>query len=366
MKSRLLLLATHPGEAASTRARLLAYEPALHEGGFEVSVQTFFPSESLPTIHADWQWIRKGRWVAAGAWRRWQALHGACYDAVVIHRELFPWGMPLGTALFLSQLRRRARRLIYDFDDAVYLPHRQHRTFIRCLEDPTSAGRLIAASDGVIAGNQHLAAYAARLNRRVECIPTPVDTSCFYPSLNGEPRAPCTLGWIGSPSTAKYLRSLAPVLERLVATHRFQLKVVGTGEPVAMRQILVDNRRWSLASEAEEFRSCDIGLYPLWDDEWSRGKCGFKALQFMASGIPVVASAIGMNTEIIADGVNGLLANTPEEWLAQLRRLLDDASLRRQMGEAARQTVEEHYALTRLAPKFVATIRMMLETRGQA
>ena len=363
MKPRLLFIATHPKEAPSTRNRIFAYEPALRQAGFEVDVHTFFPSEALDAINAKHRWSRKTSWVLDGAWRRWRTLRTGRHELIFIHRELFPWGMPVGMAMLMAQLRQRKTGLIYDFDDAVFLPHRQDRPVIGKLEDATSVHKLMAASDAVIAGNTYLAGYARRFNERVACLPTPVDTTRFLPA-RGTRHGPCVIGWIGSPSTAKYLQSLAPALQRLSRTHPFQLKVIGAGHTFAMPDVPLDLRPWRLEDETNEFSSCDIGLYPLWDDAWSRGKCGFKALQFMASGVPVVASAIGMNTEIIQDRVNGLLVGSHDEWLARLTELLEDAALRRTLGMAGRQTVETRYSLQQLAPRFLATIEETLATVG--
>ncbi len=359
-RPRILFLATHPREAASTRYRVLAYCPVLETAGFHVDFQAFFPSQALAAISAPGRWGRKLGWVLRGTWERWRALRLAEYDLVVIHRELFPWGMAAGTALLLRALRRRGCRVVYDFDDAMYLPQRQHRTLIGRLEDPSHARALISMSRHVIAGNGHLAAFAREITQAVTCIPTPVDTTQFTPGANGQLWRICTVGWIGSPSTAKYLRSLTPVFERLAKTHAFRLKIVGANQRWPMKGVAVDDRPWVLEREAEEFRTCEIGVYPLWDDEWSKGKCGFKALQFMACGVPVVGSAVGMNLEIIRPGDNGLLAASPEEWEAKLAQLLTDEALRKRLGSAGRQTIEEQYALSRLTPSFIETIRTAL------
>jgi len=353
---RLLFLATHPREAASTRYRVLAYEPALREAGYEVQFHPFFPSESLGTLYAPGRLSDKIAWVLSGMRRRLELLRNGRYELVLIHRELFPLGISTGMALLERELGRRGTPVIYDFDDAVFLPHRGNRGLVGRLENTRSVPRLIAASRRVIAGNSFLAGYAAKLNPDVVCIPTPVDTDRYVPRPNGSPALRLTVGWIGSPSTAKYLVWLAPVFQELARTHRFRLKVVGAGQPVRIPGVELDCREWDLRTEAEEFRNCDLGVYPLWDDEWSRGKCGYKALQFMASGVPVVASAIGMNNQIISHAENGLLVSSPKEWLGALQTLLEEPELRRRFGEAGRRSVEEHYALSRIAPKFLEAL----------
>ncbi len=357
---RLLFLATHPLEVASTRYRVLAYEPALREAGYEIQFHPFFPSESLEELYAPGKAGSKTGWLLKGARKRLEVLRGTRYDLVFIHRELFPLGLLPGMALLEGELRRHGAPVIYDFDDAIFLPHRRNRGLVGKLENTHSVRHLIALSRRVIAGNSFLAEYAAKLNPDVVCLPTPVDTDRYVPRSNNPGGSLLTVGWIGSPSTAKYLLSLTPVFQQLARTHRFRLKVVGAGQPVRIPGVEVDCKGWDLQTEAEEFRNCDIGVYPLWDDEWSRGKCGYKALQFMASGVPVVASAIGMNNQIIRHGTDGLLARSPEEWLPALERLLDGSELRRRLGDAGRRSVEEQYALSQFAPKFLQALEEIL------
>ena len=165
------------------------------------------------------------------------------------------------------------------------------------------------------------------------------------------------MGWIGTPTTAVYLRAIAAPLARLAAKRKFVFRVSGSGDPIAMDGVSVANEPWSLDGEVQLFNTCDVGVYPLADDEWARGKCGFKAIQFMACGVPVVASAVGVNREIIHDGVNGFLASNDDEWVEKVGRLLDDPSLRRRLGTAGRQTIEVRYSLRVNAPKIVATLR---------
>ncbi len=362
-KARILFLATHPKEVASTRYRVLAYDSSLRREGYETTFHPFFPSEALESLYAPRRWGDKAHWLLRGTGTRRKILRCERYDLLFIHRELFPLGVSAGMALLDGELRRTGCPIIYDFDDAIFLPHRQNRGLAGKLENPGSVQNLIGMSQQVIAGNTFLAEYAGRLNPRVHCIPTPVDTSRYFPSANNRHDANPILGWIGSPSTAKYLLSLAPVFRQLARTHRFRLRVIGAGEQIQIPNVDVDCRTWGLGTEAEEFRTCDIGLYPLWDDQWSRGKCGYKALQFMASGVPVVASAIGMNTEILRHRTNGLLVQSAEQWVESLSELLDNPKLRRQLGEAGRQSVEEQYSLTHLTPRFLGTLEETLPSR---
>jgi glycosyltransferase involved in cell wall biosynthesis len=174
------------------------------------------------------------------------------------------------------------------------------------------------------------------------------------------------VGWIGTPTTAGYLRAIVPVLAQACRARPFQLRVAGAGLPIAIDGMDVDNAAWTLQDEVALFSVCDIGVYPLPDDEWAKGKCGFKAIQFMACGVPVVASAVGVNREIIEDGVNGFLAASEREWVEKLTLLAGDATLRKQLGEAARQTIFDRYSLHVNAPRMAAALRAALDTsRGR-
>src|SRR5262249_1468114 len=200
---------------------------------------------------------------------------------------------------------------------------------IGALKQPGKVATIIRHSDRVIAGNDFLAAYARRFNDAVRVIPTCVDTARFVPSpdafsRNGS-RAPRELvvGWIGSPTTASYIRGLTGVFKRLRARYSFALRVSGAGEALDIAGIRTENPEWTLDREVQLFNTCDIGVYPLLDDEWSKGKCGFKAIGFMACGVPVVAAAVGGNREIVPGGGNRFLVSPQDEGGDQPGRALE-------------------------------------------
>ncbi|HXA11536.1 MAG TPA: glycosyltransferase family 4 protein, partial [Mycobacterium sp.] len=246
--------------------------------------------------------------------------------------------------------------IVYDFDDAIFLPNvSDANRFIVSLKWAGKVPGIVRLSARVIAGNDFLADFARRHNHSVVTIPTCVDTDKFMPRTDGlGGRPPLVIGWIGSPTTASYLSMLAGVFRSVYADTPFQVKVSGAASDVVFAGVPIANAPWSLADEVSLFNTCDVGVYPLTDDEWSKGKCGFKAIQFMACGVPVVASAVGENVAIIEDGVNGFLAATPAEWESKLHRLLTDAPLRARIAAAGRRTVEERYSLRVCAPRVAA------------
>jgi glycosyltransferase involved in cell wall biosynthesis len=275
------------------------------------------------------------------------------YDLVLIHREAYPIGPPL----IERWLARHQVPYIYDFDDAVYLPNTSDANrMVGFLKRPTKVPEVLRRASEVIAGNAHLGAYAARYSSHVNVIPTCVDTELWKPRATDAVGQPPVIGWIGTPTTTPYLLELRDVLSALAKEHAFTLRVSGTAAPVSIRGVTVVNEPWTLEREIEMFNTCDVGVYPLPNDEWTLGKCGFKAIQFMACGVPVVASPVGVNTDIIEDGVSGLLANTESDWLRQLRMLITDVPARRRIGAAGRARIESAYSLRRHAPSVVAVL----------
>jgi glycosyltransferase involved in cell wall biosynthesis len=281
------------------------------------------------------------------------------WDVIFIYREAFPVGPPLIESL-LS--RTPGVAILYDFDDAVYLLNTSEANrAVSMLKWPSKVHTIIEHSHVVIAGNEFLADYARQYHRSVLVIPTCVDTDKFVPRAEPPSTGVPIVGWIGSPTTVRYLLEAAPILQQVASTHDFVLRVCGAGADIAIPGVAVDNVPWSKDAEVSLFNSCDIGIYPLPDDEWARGKCGFKAIQFMACGIPVVAAGVGVNREIVEDGVNGCIATTRGEWIDQLSRLIADPALRRRLGSAGRDTIEARYSLQANAPKLVAAVMGAVE-----
>jgi len=346
---RILALTTNPIEGASTRYRVLAYVPYLERQGCTVDLHSFFPSKSLATVYSSGKLLGKLCYVIEGFQKRLSQLRCHRYDLVLVHRELFP----LGLKVFLGRLGKIGARVVYDYDDAMFLPQRQGRWLLGKLEGTSSVKEIMVLSNLVIAGNDFLAAYARRYCENVTILPTAVDTERFRLRDSSRQVAHCTIGWIGSHTTVKYLYSLRSIFERLAKSYSFELNVVGASFSLSLNGLQVRQQGWGLEREVSDFQSCDIGVYPLWDDDWSKGKCGFKAIQFMAVGVPVVASEVGVNREIIQDGVNGFLATSEKEWCDKLALLLKDPELRRKIGLAGRKTVEEQYSIDVNAPKLL-------------
>jgi len=333
-------------EAASTRQRLLQYVPSLERAGFVV--------EHHPLLCDDYvRGLVTGRRpsplsvVRAYGRRLEQLLAARECDLIWVYAELFPW-LP---SAFERLALRAGKPIIYDMDDAFFIPYEGKPLLDGKLE------LLLSAAAACTCGNDFLRDYASRFCERSIVVPTVVDTARYRPARKGASR-PLTIGWIGSPSTWGSVRPLLPLIEQLCAERRVRFRVVGAGAEAKLDRFpgleLVD---WSEASEIAEIQRMDIGIMPMLDDPFQRGKSGYKLVQYMACGLPVVASPVGVNSRIVAHGENGFLASSTDEWQAALIRLLDDAALRETMGKASRALAERSYSLDSQAPRVVALFK---------
>lgn len=356
---RALALSPVPYEGAGCRYRIAQYIPHLAAQGIDLEIAPFFDREFFELVYQPDRTARKTLLFLRQAIGRLRTVlqHGR-YDLVVIYRE----AMPVGPPIIEAMLAAAKVPLVYDFDDAVFLANSSDANrWMAVLKNPRKTGAIIRRCDQVIAGNEFLAAYARRFNPSVHVIPTSIDVDRFVPRPEPHPAstpssAPITVGWIGTPTTASYLAPLAPVLRSLAAEQPFEFHVAGSSAALAYEGVPTRNLQWSLDREVDLFNQCHIGVYPLPDDDWARGKCGFKAIQFMSCGVPVVASAVGVNREIVQDGVNGFLASTADEWRHKLSALMADADLRRRLGAAGRRTIQERYSLQVNGPRVAAVI----------
>ena len=353
---KVLALSPIPEEGAGCRFRVSQYIPYLRQAGFDVTVSPFYSRDYFSFVYRPGNYLRKAAGFASLTRRRLKELSSIRdYDLVFLYREAIPIGPPY--------IERRIAKLgipiVYDFDDAIFLPavSEANKAF-SFLKNPERVSEILSISRQVTVGNEFLASYARRFNPRVTVIPTAVDTTRFMPRTDPPPAdgRKLVVGWIGSPTTFRYLESLKDVLAAVSARHPFTLKVSGAGRPVDFPGVDVQVVPWSMADEVSLFNTCDIGVYPLTDDDWSRGKCGFKAIQCMACGVPVVAAAVGVNREIITHGVNSMLASTTQDWIDHLSTLLTNPDLRRAMAIAGRRTIDACYSLRVTAPQLAAVL----------
>jgi glycosyltransferase involved in cell wall biosynthesis len=347
---RVLGLSLYGPLAASHRVRLGQYQTALAEQGIALHIQSLLVDRYLRASFAG-RWLPLPALLAALAERLSFLEQSQSFDLALLYAELVPY-LPAWLERCLLQMP-----YIYDFDDAFHLKY-QDSPFQPWLGGKVT--RLIGGAAAVTAGNATLAAYARRFNDQVRLLPSVVDTLHFQPAATLSSQ-PFTVGWIGSPSTAKFLQLLVEPLSNLAREQVVRFLVVGGSAP-AIAGVQVIELPWDLEREVPLIQSFDVGVMPLPDTPWTRGKCAYKLIQCMACGLPVVASRVGANVDAVPTGC-GMLADTADDWLSALRTLAADAGLRCRMGQAGRQWVEQRYSLKSAVPVLSEVIRSVAKQR---
>ena len=344
---KVLGLALYGSLAASTRYRLCQYAPGLAEQGIDLEVRSLLGDDYLRRRFGSGS-MPFGS-VLSAAWARFEGLRRHRADVTILYSELFP--------LVPGQIERAMLSrapYIYDFDDAFYLKYRSGRWGRLAPALGNKFDKIISGAAAVTAGNRTLAGYASGHNQAVTTLPTVVDTT-RYTAVTRSRSDTFTVGWIGSPSTAPYLDDLVTPLTRLGTEGKVRLVVVGGKAPVIPNVDVVEVE-WNEATEVSLIQGFDVGVMPLPDDDWARGKCAFKLIQYMACGVPVIGARVGTNIDVVTPEC-GYLAQNATEWADALRTLRDERTTARSMGEAARLRAEEHYSLHRNLPVFAQVIR---------
>ena len=350
---------TSPGQ----RFRIEQWEPILRDLGVEITYAPFETEELRRILYRPGHATGKVRAVLANMNRRRSDLeHLNDFDLVYVFRE----AALLGPPWFERKLARSGVPMVFDFDDAIFIKYRSPSNgYLSYLKFPQKTGEICRLSSHVMAGNQYLADYARKFNRNVAIVPTTIDTGRYDITDDKQDNEVVTIGWSGSHSTAQHLDTIRNVLVRLAQTERFKLRVIGAPD-YKIDGVDVESVTWRSATEVDDLRPIDIGIMPLPDDEWSKGKCGLKALQYMALAIPTICSPVGVNSMIIRDGVNGLLAGTETEWLEKLKTLIHSPRLRRQLGAEGRKTVEEEYSAAVQAPRVMEIFKSAVASKAAA
>jgi glycosyltransferase involved in cell wall biosynthesis len=355
---RVCALVPYPlGSVPSQRYRLEQWASDLLDEGIRLDLVPFADDHLMRLLHRAG---RTGAKVALGLMavlRRMRTLARiGRYDVVVVHRAA-----ALAGPAWIEKAVALRRPLVFDFDDAVWLLHTTaaNRRF-GWLKAPGKTASLCRMSTHVVAGNAQLAEYARAYNDKVSVVPSSVDTDAYRPAERQRPHS-VVVGWMGSSTSQTHLEQFAPMLRQIAEIRGVELRICSDREPdLADVQYLW--RRWSRDKEIRELQEFDIGIMPMPDDAWARGKGAMKALLYMAVGIPVVCSPVGTNLDVVQHEQNGLFATTSEEWRSAIQRLLQDAELRSRLGMAGRATVESSYSRRRSAAAFANVLREAART----
>lgn len=339
------------------RYRIEQWEPWLRRRGVETVFQSFKSAELHAVLSEPGMVLRKLRLSLEALRRRAAALNSLSdFDAVYLYNE----AAILGPPVFEHLIKRANVPLIFDFDDAIFLPSAGSANgLFRLLKFPRKTRTICRLASHVIVGNPYLADYVRQFNDRVTVVPSTIDLEKYKIERRTDENIPPVIGWSGSFSTLPYLKLLAGPLRKLAREERFRLRVIGAEAP-RIEGVEVENLPWRASTEVADLSTIDIGIMPLPDNEWTRGKCGMKALQYMSLGIPAVCSPVGVNSSIIRDGENGFVASTEEEWVERLTRLLRSPSLRTRLGAAGRLTVEADYSTSVHAPRVYEILKSVV------
>ncbi len=356
---RIFVFTPYPIEGPSNRYRVLQYIPHFKKKGVQVTVRPFLTSAFYRVLYQKGNTLKKAWLFFKATLQRLKDVRDArMADIIFIHRECYPLGPP-----FIERLLTLfGKPIVYDFDDAIYLPTAQSR-IRNWFKWHSKILKIISLSDEVIVCNEYLYKYAYRFNKHVTNIPTCLDTAACTSKRRWEQRKPLRIGWIGSHTTTKYLDLLVPVFKALAKRYDFELYIVGANKQLSIPGVNITQRPWELHREREDFQSLDIGVYPLLDDAWTVGKTGFKTVQFMAAGVPGVISDVGANRWIVQDGVNGFLVKTQKDWVERISRLIEDKGLREQIGRNGRRTVLEQYSVDVQLPRYLELFQKLLRPR---
>jgi glycosyltransferase involved in cell wall biosynthesis len=349
---KILFITPYPHAAApSQRFRFEQYYRYLREQGMEYETRSFWSENAWKILYSKGLFLPKVLRLVHG-WLKRLGLFFSLrkYDFVFVHRELDPLGLPLFPWLYAKVARKK---IIYDFDDAIWIPNasESNRAFMR-FKNWNNTRYMCKLAYRVSAGNHFLCAYAEEVNRHVVYNPTTIDTENLHNRIKNQNTADFTVGWTGTHSTIRYLEDILPALCEAREKTPFTLEVICDKEPdfhVPFMRFIP----WNKATEIEDLLRFNIGLMPLTEDKWSNGKCGFKALQYMALGIPALVSPVGVNTRIVDEGINGFICRTHEDWVNDITLPAQDRALLQRLSGATREKIVRDFSVRANRANFV-------------
>jgi glycosyltransferase involved in cell wall biosynthesis len=343
MKNIYFIVPYPHGEAPSQRFRYEQYRSILSEHGYDYHISAFIDMEAWGILYKPGNLVRKSIKILGGWLRRIGDIYSMSgYDFVFIHREAAPIGPPILEWIIAKILKKK---IIYDFDDAIWLPNTSSENKIAAgIKYHSKVKNICRWAYKVSCGNEYLADYAREYNQSVIVNPTTIDTLHLHNRIKDQTAGGLVIGWTGTHSTIKYLDDIVPILQELESSHNFIFAVISNTPPAFVLKSL-QYIKWSKETEIDDLLRFNIGIMPLTDDQWARGKCGFKALQYMSLGIPALVSPVGVNLSIVDNGINGMICSTAGEWKENMEMLMKDNKRIISLGIEARMKVERKYSV---------------------
>lgn len=361
-KKQLLILSLHcPNRSPSQRFRFEQYIPLLTSHHWSITHSYLLNVEDYAFFYKKGAYLYKIYILLRSLFIRFRdVIQASHFDAVFIQRESFM----LGTTIFERLISGMGVKIIYDFDDAIWLSNvSESNKELEYLKRPTKIKYLLHIADCVIAGNPYLADYAKQFNAHVKVIPTTIDTDTYKPCVRFRNKKVVSIGWSGSLTTILHFDFITPILEEIQKKFQDKVEFLVVGAKSYQHERLnIKSIAWTAETEVASLNHFDIGIMPLPDNNWTRGKCGLKALQYMALGIPAVVSDVGVNASIVRNGKDGFVAKSSQEWVAYLSLLIEQPHLRKEMGTKGRQRVEQYYSLHSQSELYLNTINSVNKT----
>lgn len=355
---KILFIGPHrPNRNPSQRFRMEQYFPYLAAQRFAFDYSWFIDEGDDRIMYSRGNTVGKFfLFMKAIVTRLGDVLKANRYDFIFVQREAFM----TGSVFFEKRFSKSKAKLVFDFDDAIWLPDTSSANEkLAWLKRPSKTNDIIAISDLVIAGNPYLANHARAFNKNVVMIPTVVDTSVYKPMPKNH--AAVCIGWTGSSSTLRHFQILIPVLKQLKEHYGNAVRFCAISDKNdKLKEEWIEHIGWEINTEVALLHEFDIGIMPLPDDDWSKGKCGLKVIQYLSLGFPAVASPVGINPQLVLPAKNGYLASTDQEWFDALSKLIESPALRDQYGKSGRLLIEENYSVASQLPRLLSSLRALV------
>jgi glycosyltransferase involved in cell wall biosynthesis len=362
LPTKILFIAAHyPNRSPGQRYRFEQYMNYLNENNFECKLAYIISKQDDVLFYASGKIFTKFFLLIKFFLRRlWHVLEATQYDVIYIFRESFFVGGPV----FERLLKLTGKKIIFDFDDAIWLPNvsDENKKFL-FLKAPNKTSSICKMANVVVTGNEYLSNYAKQFNENVVIIPSTIDMNYYQPKEIKKQKNVVTIGWSGSATTVQHFKTLLSVFEKLKEKYADKIEFVVYGDPnYSNEKLNIKGIKWTHESEVETIYNFDIGVMPLPDNQWTQGKCAMKGLQYMALKVATIMSPVGVNKKVIQHGTNGYLASSDEEWMACIELLINDTTLREKIATAGYTTVVNNYSVEANKNNYTAAIKLALQS----